>query len=361
VNVTTQTRARAARETKLEALQQQLSESVAALVTGEDWKRALTFAAQFRSRSFNNSMLIQAQHYAAYNEGRVPEPTPSYVAGFHQWLSLGRHVVKGQQGYGILAPVTARFASPNPSDATSWRRLARGEKPGFGEKVQTKLIGLKPAQVWDVSQTAGDPVPELPRPDLLQGLAPDGLWDGLADQITALGFELRLVSSAAAIGGANGLTDFLTREVSVRMDMDDAAQVKTLAHELGHVLLHTPRDKVMSTDLAADATLHRGIAEVEAESIALMVGAAHGLDTSSYTIPYVSTWAASVSGRTPVEVVQSTAERVRTTALGILDKLDTQKVGDGNPPGLHQDAPGHRAGVTPVVAATRRDGSVIGR
>jgi hypothetical protein len=117
----------------------------------------------------------------------------------------------------------------------------------------------------------------------------------------------------------------------------------------------------MSTDLAADATLHRGIAEVEAESIALMVGAAHGLDTSSYTIPYVSTWAASVSGRTPVEVVQSTAERVRTTALGILDKLDTQKVGDGNPPGLHQDAPGHRAGVTPVVAATRRDGSVIGR
>lgn len=29
----------------------------------------------------------------------------------------------------------------------------------------------------------------------------------------------------------------------------------------------------MSTELAADATLHRGIAEVEAESVALMVGA----------------------------------------------------------------------------------------
>jgi hypothetical protein len=40
------------------------------------------------------------------------------------------------------------------------------------------------------------------------------------------------VSSAAAIGGANGITDFLTREVSIRMDMDDAAQVKTLAHDL---------------------------------------------------------------------------------------------------------------------------------
>ena len=95
------------------------------------------------------------------------------------------------------------------------------------------------------------------------------------------------------------------------MDMDDAAQAKTLAHELGHVLLHAPRARHLATDVAADATLHRGVAEVEAESIALMVGAAHGLDTSAYTIPYVSTWAASVPGKTPVEVVQATAERVR--------------------------------------------------
>ena len=64
--------------------------------------------------------------------------------------------------------------------------------------------------------------------------------DGLADQITARGFELRLVSNAKSIGGANGLTDYMTREVSVRMDMDDAAQVKTLAHELGHVMPTAP-------------------------------------------------------------------------------------------------------------------------
>ncbi|HEX2902414.1 MAG TPA: ArdC family protein [Jatrophihabitans sp.] len=230
--MTTQAGARASREAKLELLQQQLTDSVAALVTGDDWKRALTFAAQFRSRSFNNTMLICAQHYSAFKEGRVPEPTPTYAAGFHQWLSLGRHVEKGQRGYGIFAPVTARFASANPSDATSWRRLSRGEKPSAAETVRSKLVGLKPAHVWDVSQTAGDPLPELPSPNLLHGQAPAGLWDGLADQITALGFELRLVSSAAAIGGANGLTDFLAGEVSVRMDMDDAAQVKTLAHDL---------------------------------------------------------------------------------------------------------------------------------
>ena len=61
--------------------------------------------------------------------------------------------------------------------------------------------------------------------------------------------------------------------------------------------------------------MHRGIAEVEAESVALMVGAAHGLDTDDYTVPYVSSWASSVPGKSPVEVVQSTAERVRGAAV----------------------------------------------
>jgi len=180
--MTTGVRGRASREAKLEALQQQLSESVAALVTGEDWKRALTFAAQFRSRSFNNTMLIYVQHYSAFNEGRVPDPTPTYVAGFHQWQSLGRQVAKGQHGYGILAPVTGRFASFTPGDPGSWRRLARNEKPMFGEHTRTRMIGVKPTYVWDVTQTSGDPVPEVPQPILLRGEAPAGLWDGLADR-----------------------------------------------------------------------------------------------------------------------------------------------------------------------------------
>lgn len=347
-----QTRDLAAREEKLEALHQKLTESVGALVTGDDWKRALEFAAKFRSRSFNNTMLIYVQHYAAFQEGRVPHPTPTYVAGFRQWMTLNRAVMKGQSGYAILAPVTARFASSNPSDPDSWHRLGRGEKPGFGEAVRTKLIGLKPAYVWDIAQTDGEAVPETPHPTLLRGEAPEGLWDGLADQITARGFDLRLVSSSRSIGGANGLTDYMTREVSVRMDMDDAAQVKTLAHELGHVMLHGPDN--------ADAAMHRGIAEVEAESVALMVGAAHGLATDDYTIPYVASWASSVPGKTPVEVVQSTAERVRGAAVTILDQLDTPQVGDGNPPGLDREAPAATRATAPVQTAAQPQVEPVG-
>ena len=167
--MTTVEEARAARDAKLDALHEQLTGAVESLVSGEDWKRALEFAARFRARSFNNTLLIFVQHQAAFESGRVPEPVPSYVAGFKQWQALGRQVSRGQSGYMILAPVTGRFASFTPKVAESWRRLGRFEKPKPGEAVRSRMVGVRPAYVWDVSQTAGDPIPAPPSPRLLEG------------------------------------------------------------------------------------------------------------------------------------------------------------------------------------------------
>ena len=348
----TREEARQARETKLDELHEKLTGAVEELVTGDDWADALRFAARFRSRSFNNVMLIWTQHQANYEAGTVASPFPSYVAGYRQWQQLGRQVEKGQRGYQILAPVTGRFASARPSDPASWYRLGKGQKPQPGEVVRTRMVGAKPAYVWDVSQTAGDPIPEPPAPTLLEGEAPEGLSDGLIRQVEDAGFTLMRVPHEGMIHGANGMTDFENKTVAVRENMDPAAQAKTLAHELAHVLMHGPDQE--------DARQHRGIGEVEAESVALMVGAAHGMDTSGYTIPYISTWAARVDGKEPVEVVQATGERVRKTSIGILDQLETSQVGDGTPPGLNREVPAKKAAGQTVAerAPSQRRSSV---
>ncbi|MGB3373937.1 MAG: ArdC-like ssDNA-binding domain-containing protein [Microbacterium sp.] len=337
---------RAAREATLAEVHERLTAAVDNLVSGEDWANALAFAARFRSRSFSNTLLIWVQHVSAYEAGLVPEPMPSYVAGYKQWQALGRQVQKGQPGYQIMAPVTGRFASAVPSDKDSWRRLGRFEKPRPGETVRSSMVGVRSAYVWDASQTAGEPLPAPPAPQLLEGDAPAGLWEGLAGLVRVAGFRLRRVQHETLIHGANGMTDYAEKTVTVRENMDDAAQVKTLAHELAHVLMHGPDQ--------SDARQHRGIGEVEAESVALMIGAAHGMDTSGYTIPYVSTWAAQVEGQEPAEIVRATGERVRATAMKILDQLDTQMLGDGTPPGLEHASTRtsasatNRAGQSPV-------------
>ncbi|AYG04602.1 ArdC-like ssDNA-binding domain-containing protein [Gryllotalpicola protaetiae] len=313
----------------VEKLHEHLVDAVERVVSGNDWRRALEFTARFRSRSFGNTLLIWAQHLEAFEQGHVHAPEPTYVAGYKQWQSLSRQVKKGQPGYMILAPVTGRFASSTPQDPSSWRRLGRVEKPKAGEAMRSRMVGAKPAYVWDVSQTDGDPIPERPSPLLLEGEAPEGLWDGLAGLVEAEGFAVVRVEHEEMIHGANGLTDYQARTVAVRTNMDDAAQVKTLAHELAHVKLHGPD--------SPDATGHRGVGEVEAESVALMIGAAHGMDTTGYTIPYVSGWASTVTDKDPAEVVQATGERVRKAAGAILDALPTAQIGDGDPPGLTRD------------------------
>lgn len=52
-----------------------------------------------------------------------------------------------------LRGIGIRFASSDPADASSWRRLGRREQPKPGEQMRSKMIGVKPAMrtttSWD--------------------------------------------------------------------------------------------------------------------------------------------------------------------------------------------------------------------
>lgn len=315
---------------RLEALHQKLTTAVGKLVTSEDWLRVLMVSTRLRAYSALNSVLIWVGLAEQYAQGLVPTDTPTMVAGIKQWNSLGRTVIKGQRGLEIRLPVLGRYAAQHPdAPEDSWRRLGMWEKLAPGEVLKRKLVNTKVGRVFDICQTEGEPVATLPAPVLLTGQAPEGLWDGIAAQIAARGFSLQFVDSANEIGGANGLTSYHAKTVRVRTDVEPLSAVRTLTHELAHVMSHGPS--------AEDAAMHRGIVEVEAESTAALVLGAHGVDTSQYTVPYVATWASSVPGD-QVETVMRTFDRVAKMATNILSQLDTAQVGNGLPPGLDREA-----------------------
>ncbi len=188
---------------------------------------------------FNNTVLIWAQ-----------KPEATMVAGYRAWQAKGRQVRRGETAIKVFGPVTTR----EPKLDVQGRPIRDAD----GKPLQdVRIVGVKPVSVFDVSQTDGDPLPEPPPATLLTGQAPPGLWAALQAFVEAQGYTV----SRGDCGEANGITMFDTRQVRVRADIDDAAAVKTLAHEAGHVLLHAPE--------ARQPFACRGVIEVEAESVAL--------------------------------------------------------------------------------------------
>ncbi len=280
---------------KLTAMHEQMSDGVAALVDSEGWRAMLDTAAKFHSYSLGNLLLIG---------GQAPQATR--VAGFRSWQSVGRQVRKGERGIAILAPCTdrpktadrAEPAAPAGQEPTT---TSGGVAPDAGGKQQVR--GFRAVHVFDLSQTEGAPLPDV-APALLVGQAPAGLWKDLASQVAGHGYALE----RGDCGGANGYTDPSRRVVRVRDDIDDAQAVKTLIHELGHL------ECGHVVDLTTYATC-RGRCEVEAESVAYVVAAAHGLDAGGYSFAYVAGWAGG-----DLTCVRQAAETVTKAARTILSR-----------------------------------------
>ncbi|RKS80627.1 DNA primase catalytic core [Motilibacter peucedani] len=311
VSAAEQAKREQAREEKLADLHDTLAAQVRSLSTGSDWKRWLDTAAKFPTYSFNNQLLIAAQ-----------KPDATAVAGYRAWQALGRQVTKGEKGLAILAPVVRRSRDgetgeqPTPADrdASAASTPSVDSSGSDAERRTGQIVGFRPTYVWDVSQTTGEPLPEPPRPQLLEGAAPDGLWDALA----SLAADRSFTVSRGDTTPANGYTDFAADEVVIRADVDDAQAVKTLAHELGHVLLHDPRHGAGSEHGEPGRAHGRPEQEVEAESVAYLVAAAHGLPTEDYTFAYVAGWAAGRDATDPEQVVRDTARRVLSAATTVL-------------------------------------------
>ena len=300
---------RAARIAELKA---QLDATVASLDNEDRWEEFLRTISQFGTKySVNNQLLIMVQAAARGFD-------PQMVMGFSAWKALGRSVIKGQKGLQIWAP---NFRYPTAAEIA---KAAEDGKPlrrdlNDPTKFAKILAGYRIEHVFDVCQTEGDeieiPQPIIervrvrvsgPSPELLTGQDVAGAWDAVSAQIHAFGYRIE----RGHCGGANGYTDPSSMLVKVRDDVSPAQALKTLVHELAHIVC----DHV--ANMAAYA-LHRGQQETEAESVAYIVCGALGLDTGQYSAPYVRTWS-----KGSAEILAAAAAMVSRAAGQILRGLD---------------------------------------
>ena len=133
---------------------------------------------------------------------------------------------------------------------------------------------------FDVSQTEGEPIPQLGVDELV------GSVDGYATLMEAIKQASPVPITFEQIeSGAKGYFHVEENRIAIQEGMSEAQTVKTALHEASHATLHSK--EAMSADSDKKS---RSQKECEAESVAYVVCQHYGVDTAEYSFPYVAGW-----------------------------------------------------------------------
>jgi antirestriction protein ArdC len=273
-----------------------MADSIEALRSSEGWQRWLTVRRHFRTYSLHNQLLIAHQR-----------PGSTRVAGFRAWLGLGYAVRKGERGIRIWAP-----CPPSAKRLAEWRQA--GADPAEKPPTYFRLV-----TVFDRSQV--DPLPDFPGGPIdldppIEPVAGEGLAH-LLEPLTEFGEQIGSpVAIQSVPGAASGYYEPATGRIVIDVideQFSANAQVATVIHELAHALVRCDRSE-------EDPELSYAEEEVVVESAAFTVCGAVGLDTSGFSVPYLTGGSERADGAEAIQryaaLIDRLAGRLEDAALG---------------------------------------------
>ena len=284
---------------KMKEITDKLEAGIKGIFDSEKYKTYLNTLSKFHNYSFNNCLLIAMQN-----------PAASHIAGYNDWRDkFKRPVMKGEKGIKIFAP--APFKTKKTVDAVDADGKPKYGKDGkrLKEEKEITVPAFKIVSVFDVSQTDGEPLPELGVSEL------SGSVDKYKDFFAALEKTSKVpIGFEKITSGAKGYYQLEEKRIAINEGMSDLQNLKTTIHELAHSRLHDI-DKNAPKDTPRP---DRRTREVEAESIAYAVCAHFGLDTSDYSFGYIATW----SGGKELDALKNSLDTIRKEADAIITEVD---------------------------------------
>jgi len=259
---------------------EQLANETDAARQSQLFRDYLRTSAAFWDYSWHNQMLIWRQ-----------KPDASFVGGFNTWLKCGRYVRKGEKGLAILAPMFFKDKRQTTD----------------GVEAEKQRICFKVVYVFDISQTDGTPLPEMPTKSV--GERGQDMLNRLLRFAESRGISVRFVQKCS-LNGAAGTSK--GAEIEIRTsETDITTQAATLAHEIAHSLLHfTPDGKRITTRDGKE--IDKQQRELEAEATAYVVGSYFGIQSPSDF--YLATYR--VTPAMLLEAVETIAATVKTILSG---------------------------------------------
>ena len=220
------------------------------------------------------------------------KPSATHVAGFQAWHKLGRFVKKGEKGILILAPIIRKKADNNADTEPDESSVA---------------VGFHAAYVFDISQTDGQPLPEI---GAVNG-DPLGYRQRLAKLVVEQGIALEYSEEIAPARGTSS-----GGKITLLPGQPPAEEFATLVHEIAHEMMHRAERRSSTT---------RRIRETEAEAVAFVVCNAIGLETGSAAQDYIGLYGGDA------KLLSESLEHVQRAATKILNAMGAKE--SSAPPG----------------------------
>lgn len=286
------------REEQMKEITERLEQGVQELFTSEKYTEYLKTMSQFHNYSFNNTMLIAMQR-----------PDATLVAGYALWKKkFNRQVKRGEKGIQIIAPAPIRQKEEiEKFDPETNEPILRPDGQPETEEIEHIIPRFRVATVFDISQTYGDPIPELDTPELLGSVENYPVFMEAIKNVSPVPMRYAKIE-----GESKGYYSNTEKEIVIRDGMSEKQTMKTAVHEVTHAMCH---DRDIMEELGEKKD--RMTREVEAESVAFTVCSFFGMDTSSYSFLYLAGWSSSKD----MKELRSSMDFIRKTAGSFIDSM----------------------------------------
>lgn len=247
-------------EQKREEQRKMLADALTKLTSSEGWHRYLRTRARFHKYSFSNVILIALQ-----------KPEATQVAGAAKWRKeFKRTITEGEKAIYILAPQIVYFKN---------EKTGKPEIDANGRKV-INYIWYKSVAVFDISQTEGDPVPEIPY-EPLTGESHEEYLYRAEQMLNSLGYKLEVDAwftgdSAFKVSGPHIEEGVVKINGSLAVNAQVVDAIRALVNRL---LVQNEEEELTRSELS---TLE--------ESAVYLACLSVGLDTAGMTVPHIASW-----------------------------------------------------------------------
>ena len=208
---------------RLKDITDSIETGIKELFESDRYRQYLATMSRFHKYSVNNTMLIYMQR-----------PDATHVAGFNKWRDqFGRSVKKGEKGIKIIAPTPFKKKIEEAKlDPDTKLPMLDADGKAIMEEKEIRIPMYKPVTVFDVSQTAGKPLPELAANLTGDVQNYEVFMEALRRSAPVPIFFEKLAENM------DGYFSVDKQRIAVREGMSEVQTVCAAVHEIAHSKLH---------------------------------------------------------------------------------------------------------------------------